>query len=223
MGGHFPVSVISQNREDVERLLAPYQENNMDTCPKEYLTFMYAEREYEKEERSRVYATFYDFVDDHGYVFDMAHGAYGRWENLDAKWDYYQIGGQFDGLIPLKNGSRASCCRIGEVDMQKSEADRNKALRYWDENIAPESELDNPLRERHLTCYGNRNNYADKHSRFATGALVTPDGIWREIGKNGKLSETSSFSKIENYYYFFLKTLEETDPGYWLTVVDCHI
>lgn len=34
---HFPVAVISEKLEDVERLMAPYQENNMGDCPKEYL------------------------------------------------------------------------------------------------------------------------------------------------------------------------------------------
>ena len=45
---HFAVAVISKHPEDVERLLAPYQENNMGDCPREFLEFVDAERE-EKE------------------------------------------------------------------------------------------------------------------------------------------------------------------------------
>lgn len=223
IGGHFPVSVISRNREDVDKLLAPYQDNNMGTCPKQFLTFMYAQPEYEREENMRVYTSFYDFVDDRGYEFDTDHDAYGYWTNLDAKWDWYRVGGKFDGFIPLINGGRSSCCRIGEADLQKSDAALEKALRYWDENVAPEGKLDAAERERYMTCYRDRKNFADKRSRFFTGALIAPDGIWREIGKNGKISEKSSFSKVENYYYFFLKTMQEVDPDYCLTIVDCHM
>ena len=37
---HFAVAVISRTPEEVERLLAPYQENNMGNCPSEYLEFV---------------------------------------------------------------------------------------------------------------------------------------------------------------------------------------
>lgn len=223
LGGHFPVSVISRSREDVGKLLALYQDNNVETCPKKYLEFIYAEHEYEKEENARTYATFHDFVTDCGYAFDTDHNAYGRWENSDAKWDWYQIGGQFEGLIPLKSGGRASCCRIGEADLQKSDAAWKKSLRYWDENVAPEGKLDASVRERYLKCYGNGRKFADMQSHFFTGAFVTPDGNWRQIGKNGKLQEDTSPSDVDNYYYFFLKIFQDVPPDYWLTVVDCHM
>lgn len=34
---HFTVAVFSDGSKTVEKLLAPYQENNMGDCPKEYL------------------------------------------------------------------------------------------------------------------------------------------------------------------------------------------
>ena len=37
---HFAVAVISHTPEEVESLLAPYQENNMGDCPSEYLEFV---------------------------------------------------------------------------------------------------------------------------------------------------------------------------------------
>lgn len=43
---HFSVLVIGENVEDQ---LAPYQENNMDDCPKEYLEFNDIEEEHKKE------------------------------------------------------------------------------------------------------------------------------------------------------------------------------
>lgn len=43
---HFAVAVISDGTKTTEKLLAPYQENNMDTCPKEFLEFFNVEDEY---------------------------------------------------------------------------------------------------------------------------------------------------------------------------------
>lgn len=55
---HFSVAVFSDGRKTVEELLAPYQENNMDNCPPQYLEFVSAtesEREkYETGEFERV-------------------------------------------------------------------------------------------------------------------------------------------------------------------------
>lgn len=42
---HFAVAVISRTPEEVERLLAPYQENNMGDCPPEYLEFVDTEED----------------------------------------------------------------------------------------------------------------------------------------------------------------------------------
>ena len=45
---HFTVGVICKELNDYEKLLAPYQENNMEDCPKEYLKFTSTSKE-EKE------------------------------------------------------------------------------------------------------------------------------------------------------------------------------
>ncbi len=72
---HFTVLVIGDNWEEQ---LAPYQENNMGTCPKEYLEWVPDED-----------------ADDGGY-----------WENPNRKWDWYLMGGRWTGFFKLKSGSR---------------------------------------------------------------------------------------------------------------------
>lgn len=42
---HFTVGVICKELNDYEKLLAPYQENNMGDCPKEYLEFTSTSKE----------------------------------------------------------------------------------------------------------------------------------------------------------------------------------
>lgn len=46
---HFTVAVVCDNPSDIEKLLAPYQENNMGDCPEEYLAFNNTEEESKKE------------------------------------------------------------------------------------------------------------------------------------------------------------------------------
>jgi len=223
VGGHFSLAVITKDREAVGKLLAPYQDNNMGTCPKEYLSFIYAKYEYEKEENTRAYATFEDFVEDYGFVFDMDRGQYGHWVNANAQWDWYSVGGRYTGLIPLKGGGNSSVCRIGEVDIQKRNAFRRNALQYWDYYIAQEGRLSDFDRDQYMKLYGDRENFADKNTYFITDALITPDGIWHQLRAKDSILCKSEFSKAENYRFLFLKTMQETCPDYWITVVDCHI
>ena len=152
---HFNVIVCANDEEEVARLLASFQENNMDDCPDEFLKFSEVETEYkqkyenEKAERvvmpdgrllSRfddefrvpgsvgtlvsgssegathvipvdldveefpftvIYPTFEEYMDDwHGFSKrDPDKKVYGYWENPDAKWDWFQIGGRWSGFF----------------------------------------------------------------------------------------------------------------------------
>lgn len=79
---HFSVLVIGP---DIERQLAPFQENNMSDCPKQYLAF-------EEDEDADV---------------DEETGKKGYWENPNAKWDWYSIGGRWAGFFTHKAGAEA--------------------------------------------------------------------------------------------------------------------
>lgn len=151
---HFTVLVIGP---DVEGQLAPYQENNLGGCPRQYLEFHDVEDEYRKEyandgvdmiemedgelvyewdnrfkkgdflnqetvipahlkrrhvKHSERYDSFGSFVEDWaGYEKDEALGRYGYWENPNAKWDWYQIGGRWTGFFKLKAGRKGD---VGE-------------------------------------------------------------------------------------------------------------
>lgn len=55
---HFAVAVILKDIKDLKKALAPYQENNMGNCPKEYLEF-YSSREELLQEYERYTRTMY--------------------------------------------------------------------------------------------------------------------------------------------------------------------
>lgn len=166
---HFSVLVIGPN---IEEQLAPYQENNMGDCPREYMEFNDCEdeyrQEYENETRTmrklaggavvckydaqfknpaynpfsfatdsqqqwvypagsedvevphrEVYATLEDFAKDyHGSNGrDPEKGRYGHWENPNRKWDWYQVGGRWSGLLKLKPGADGA---VGETGLMGS-------------------------------------------------------------------------------------------------------
>ena len=291
---HFTVAVITESLDKVEDLLAPYQENNMGDCPKEYLEFHDVEEEYRKiyENESleriqledgrivspydkvfrkvtpsgsvigyevpdhlkrvqirhtEVYPSFDDFMVEYGgYTSrDEETGKYGYWENPNAKWDWYSIGGRWSGSLLLKSGKRADAARIKDIffieqtehkgmtveiegyqvpaalapDIQIMAAEATEA---WEEMMAGRS-LYRP--EFILERYGDKQSYIREVLSFSTYAVITPDGKWHakgDMGWFGMGSETSEEARNFNTSYFdtFIKT---ADPDHYLVVVDCHI
>ena len=148
---HFSVMVIGpENEEALREALAPFQENNMGDCPREFMEFEDVEDKYYQEyisdsveriwdsrsdERfflheasSRgldhsnlppgvfkvntafqdLYPTFEKFMDEWvGYkARDLEKGRYGRWENPNCKWDWWQLGGRWAGYLLVKPNTR---------------------------------------------------------------------------------------------------------------------
>ena len=165
---HFTVLVIGN---DVEAALAPFQENNMGSCPQEYLEFNEVETEYRQQyetdtiervvmpdgsfkspydesfkvgweytvpdylERKQVplkevYKTFNEYIEDYcGYNFDEEMQKYGYWENPNAKWDWYQIGGRWTGFFKIKSGGRGEIGTPGVFGNQPKEGYADQALK----------------------------------------------------------------------------------------------
>jgi hypothetical protein len=98
----------SEVKDAVDTALAPYQENNMGDCPKQYLEFNdvtdeYSKKYAESEEHRREYSTLDDFIAKYaGYKKDETTGRYGYWENPNKKWDWWAIGGRWSGYFPVK-------------------------------------------------------------------------------------------------------------------------
>lgn len=193
---HFSVLVIGDN---VEEKMAPYQENNNEDCPKQYLQFYEVEEEYRKEyEKKKVkmvrlpdgslvypwdrkycvnpsigissrdkfkfpagsrrvnipftekFATFEEFMDSwHGYKErDEVIGRYGRWENPNAKWDWYSIGGRWAGKFKIREGRTASVGEKSWTHGNRNPYEGGKAdqARYCDidwENMTSQDRISN--------------------------------------------------------------------------------
>lgn len=208
---HFTVAVISKEQDGVEALLAPYQENNMCDCPKEYLSF----------------------INDEDSDVDEQTGRRGYWENPNAKWDYWTEGGRWGGMIRTKDGRKVDSCQIKNIDFSPNKAVYDWAIRFWEVNVEGQELKTGEQKfdffsfhtpEYYLNIFGTKEKYAEHEAAFSTFAVVTPDGTWREKGEMGWFGMSSETkNSVMGYLEAFNKILEETDPEYYLTVVDCHI
>lgn len=326
---HFTVAVFSDGKKTVEELLAPYQENNMGDCPKEYLKFKSAteeERErYENDTSERVvlksgemlypwedeklkenlsyiifsdgkdhsffydnkpeyllkktrdrilgevqicfclsecgaelrkipfkelYQTLDEFVKEYIEApYDEEQQDYGYWENPNAKWDWWQIGGRWKGFLKAKEGNKGESslvmpvhtkegeyaqARVRDIDFSPDMERYKKNARWW-EVVIEGSELEpgekkedflNFYKKEYLfSKYKTKENYAIINSSVITYAVIMPDGEWYQKGQMGWFG-CGSDSADESFHWdmhFKENFIDKANPNWILTIVDCHI
>lgn len=94
---HFTVLVIGDNPEEQ---LAPFQENNMGDCPEEYLKYIC----YPKGSRDTI--SFYSVHEAKKVLEEQYDPENAFWENPNAKWDWYTLGGRWFDTFQLKKGAK---------------------------------------------------------------------------------------------------------------------
>jgi hypothetical protein len=129
---HFTVMVIGENPG---KQLAPYQENNMGDCPEEYLAFndvtddVTREWEDEDQETKEKYKDLDTYATEYNGYKKNEEGRYGYWENPNAKWDWYQLGGRWSGFFKMKPGSEGEVGRAGLFSAPAEEGYADSALK----------------------------------------------------------------------------------------------
>lgn len=217
---HFSVLVLTREGQGVEELLLPYMENCCGEPPREFMEF------FEDEERG---------VDDET-------GRRGYWQNPDAKWDWYEVGGRFCGMLRATRGTRAvperlvgrypdgrfDSARVGDCDFGPDEEARAAAADFWAravEGTGDGAPVSFRPPEFYLCRYGDAATFAEAESSFSTWAVVTPDGEWHEQGAMGwwGLSSETDEEALDWVRGFRARFLDTADPDWTATVVDCHI
>ena len=155
--------------------------------------------------------------------------------NKNAKWDWYQIGGRWSGMLKKLDGTRCDECKVKDLDLSLDTELYNKAKRFWEVVVdnQPLTDVERPSDfftmykpEYYTEMYGDRDNFAKSYASFNTFAMLL-DGEWYEQGKMGwfAMSDTTKES-LEKFTDFMDKTLRElkkTHPHATVTLVDCHI
>ena len=267
---HFALAVVSDGTKTLEDLMAPYQENNMDDVPREYLEFVAEdieqhEKNYKEgirrlyydpdayamqlltayDERFRIegyrgsfgpnthsvpdswrrvdvplnllYPTFDDYMREfEGYRGgkDPETNQYGYWENPNAKWDWYAVGGRWKKWADDTIGGCA--IRVGEIRFNP-ELEREKAMRRY-EQFDKES-VEFLIHTRGLSM----EEYAEDCSTLYFRACITPDGEWHEMGRMGWFGMSSETKEEVKEWSRSFAGRFLTEPDHVLMVVDCHI
>lgn len=164
--------------------------------------------------------------------------------NKDSKWDWYQIGGRWAGMLLLKKnaktGSRGDKSSLMENDpysnngfdsaqkkdidfkaMENNSKDKEYYSKNWDEIMSGKG-FYKP--EYYIERYGTKENYIKSVMKFTTFAVVR-DGEWFEKGRMGWWGMSSETPEEEKKWEegFFKEFIEPLPDNTRLTIVDCHI
>lgn len=267
---HFTVAVIG---EDVEGQLEPFQENNMGDCPAEYLEFEIEYRkEHFKEDATNLMENmeksfkkdgkkswvadkitdyrklfkekkYGEFLQKYGNYSKDSDGNLGYMTNLNSKWDWYQIGGRWAGMLKLKKGRSGirgdkswghkedpyasggvDSALVKDIDFKAMNEDPNerKSLEEnWDEVMSGKGMYKS---EYYLNRYKTKEEYVRVNMLFSTHAILK-DGEWFEAGQMGMFGCSSESDEEGNAWTknFFKKFIEKLNPDDRITIVDCHI
>lgn len=181
---------------------------------------------------------------------DADTGRYGYWQNPNAKWDWFMVGGRFRGSVRAIDGGRVeppefdSWIRPRPYKYKDDEYDQAKlgdlvfdvdaelykrAVDEWRVFVDGESVegVERPFfkREYYIDRFVTCENYARLRSTQWYRAVVTPDGKWHEVGEMlwwGITSEKGN-SIVEWADKFKERFIDPYPSDYLLTVVDCHI
>ena len=180
---HFTVLVIGP---DPEAQLAPYQENNMGDCPKEYLKYIVHAKDgrhvFDSEELAKVANLELEYDDEPGY-----------WENPNAKWDWYQLGGRWNGFFKLCHtpDKMLPNHKVGAPGIFNEPAQLGRA----DQAIKGDIDFDSMYNEAETNA---RNKYKKVLTSFG-GTIPQLDWKWTDrIDDAVKLGTVDELSKAYN-------------------------
>lgn len=233
---HFTVLVKG---DDVHKLLAPYQENNMGTCPDEFMEFTPLNLS------DYGYSTHAEAIADNHLEKD---GKAGYYCNPDSQWDWYEIGGRWNGYLLLKNGLNANQATKKDIDFEKKmEKTAENASLLYDQVMEVFGELEphKPYSSfSSLKDTNERNKYFDqprlqalKTAREAGDSLrwiqaddflVCKEDYIQQRKQNSiityaVLDEEEGWQLIDGNFKSFNEFLNRCNDDDILTVVDCHV
>ena len=152
------------------------------------------------------YPTFEALAEEYFGYRKSEDGFYGYTSNPDAKWDWYTIGGRWDGYIYDKDGHECNAAEFDKVDWEK---------------------MFSPVEKTYTDFDGKEKTYNDTHIPFC---LVTTKGEWFERGEMGWWAVVSNEKKedeweeeVKSYVKMISELPEEERKNIVVYAVDFHI
>lgn len=132
---HFSVAVLHEAGQDIDEILAPYDEELDCDERLEYSkeeAIRYARENYTEMEGKSDEECWEFMAAMPGYTSDTQGNIYVKYNEL-AKWDWYEIGGRWENYLRV-NGERADSARLRDIDFSPDKEMYKEALRFWDKN-----------------------------------------------------------------------------------------
>lgn len=252
---HFTLLVIGDN---VEEQLEPYFElectmtreeikNDPRATFQQEFTTESLEEDFIKVKNDHpeyYYENLEEFADDyHGISKKENEEVWGRWTNINSKWDWYSIGGRWTGFFKIKENPKfpndiitgqpglmtkaakkgyADSIRLCDIDFDGMKKDKEQKLKEnW---IEINKKINNGDNTVYLIYNIDKNDtkktYIEKNLKFSTYAVLK-DGKWYEKGEMGWFG--ISLNENEDWTNEFNKLIESLPEDTLLTLVDCHI
>lgn len=227
---HYAVAVFHRNDQNIEELLAPFDEN---MAVEPYISYTrqeaidYARKNY-KSAAGKTDDECWQMVAEDEQT-DADGNIYSTY-NKQSKWDWWTEGGRWSGMLRL-NGQPVDSGRFGDLEFPFDQEVYERSLRFWDVAVdhkpARPGEDFHPFykEEYYRDYYGDRETYAKQMAEFSTYAVLTPDGEWHAPGRMGwwGCSSESGDESKDWYGHYKERFLDTADPDWILTIVDCHI
>ena len=197
------------------------------------------------------YATLKEFAEEYyGYEYNKKYKAFGYMANPNAKWDWYVVGGRWQGMLEVNASAEhlfgdvhtdgfddpaeeativVDGAKIKDIQWDRMFAGCEKhAEENWEEakaNIKEEDAL------RAYFRYGIREDdtkesYVNRRTSFSTFAVLDDiGGEWHERGEMGWFGmSTDTAEEAEQWdKEYFDRFIKNANPDHYLIIVDCHI
>jgi hypothetical protein len=157
--------------------------------------------------------------------------------NPDSKWDWYAVGGRWQGMLmlkPGKTGQRGSPglmtkmspdfdgAYVADIDFDAMRKKQYKSVQPYEEAMKNGFYTEEYMSEQ----YPSEFEYFQRMTAFYTYAVITPDGVWHAPGDMGWFgmstdSITDRRGWEDEYHERFIQPALKN--GWYITIVDCHI
>lgn len=244
---HYVVGVIVENIGQLDTVMEPYDEN-LEVEPRIDMTKEELAEEFEDVKKAIREGTNKFLVEENekNDVLGMTPREFNQWyyggsmfddegnllttRNPNGKWDWFVIGGRWEGYLKLKDGSRANYAKIKDIDFSMDKKAYEEAKRYWElvvDGELPEEGEEKPFsfykKEYYLETYGDKEAYAKRMAQFSVFALLN-EGEWFEQGQMGWFGMSDKTKESEDAFLLKMQEIiNNANPEHYFIVVDCHI
>ena len=229
---HFSVAVFHKPEQSIKGLLAPYSEVDEEYFVAEPLTDGEVELTRSAYRTKRNVFDTYDEFMSQCYGYKLIDGAWSRWRNPNAKWDWYSEGGRWSGELTTKDGEDTDEDIVKNIDWSPDPATYIQAYRFWEVVVDEKPLRKGEKREWYDTFYKRQyyteryrsaEDYARECASSSPYAFVDSDGKWHGKGNMGWFAcDDATAESIEAYEDEF-EAYVASHPDEIVTMIDCHI